>query len=58
VLWRRSGSSKTALAPLFFTKNGSSEKTFGRAPPEKPELGLVEALPNGALWYILYSLEA
>ena len=43
------GSSKTAPAPLFFTKNASSYKTFGRASPEKPELEPVEAMPNRAL---------
>ena len=36
VVWWR-GSSKTASAPMFFTKNGSSYKTFGKAPPEKPQ---------------------
>jgi hypothetical protein len=32
------GSSKTAPTPLFSPKNGSSYETFGRAPPEEPEL--------------------
>jgi hypothetical protein len=30
-------SSKMAQAPLFFTENGSSYKTFGRAPPKRLE---------------------
>jgi len=51
------GSSKTAPAPLFFTKNASSYKTFGWASPEKSEPELepepLEALPNRALKYPL-----